>query len=65
MSQVQSRVNIDLGLKSDEKFSTLNNLGVEGPSLSFVFHGVKNQESLKENLETTSSTMKEILLDLG
>ena len=54
-----------MGLKTDEKFKALNDVGVEGPSFSIVFHGVKDQESLKSNLESTTSTLKEILLDLG
>lgn len=64
-SKVSSKISFDLGLKTNEKFSVLNDVGIEGPSVSFIFHGVKNQDSLKENLENTSSTMKEILLDLG
>lgn len=64
-SQVKSRVNIQFGSQSSPHFSTLHDHNVGTPSVSFVFHGVKDQAALKESLETTSSTMKEILLDLG
>ena len=54
-----------MGLRSNERYAVLNDLDLNGPSLSVIFHGVQNQESLKKSLEDTSATMKEILLDLG
>ena len=64
-SEVKSEFTFDLGLISNPKFQHLKNFNLPNYSISFLFHNVNDQESLKNNLESTITNLKELLLELG